>query len=196
MANSYIKILKEANGDITYPQTLASAVHTNNGSDVETEMGKYVTAEEIISTSAITPVVSTAMLQDEAVTTTKVADSAITTEKLDWSTFPCYTKVASFSSTTLVSVQLMDATTIEIPGKYLIIGDMGGHPNGYDYRIINIVINGSRKNSAQCYQNQRYHLSTNGIFNLNTGDTVTVGMYSNGNNFYAIDGTYSIVRVA
>lgn len=72
MANSYIKILKEANGDITYPQTLASAVHTSGGSDVETEMGKYVTAEEIISTSAITPVVSTAMLQDEAVTKAKV----------------------------------------------------------------------------------------------------------------------------
>ena len=72
MADSYIKILKEANGDITYPQTLASAVHTNNGSDVQTEMGKYVTAEEIVSTSAITPVVSTAMLQDEAVTAVKI----------------------------------------------------------------------------------------------------------------------------
>lgn len=53
MADSYIKILKEANGDITYPQTLASAVHTNSGSDIETEMGKYVTAEEIASTAEI-----------------------------------------------------------------------------------------------------------------------------------------------
>lgn len=85
MADSYIKILKEANGDITYPQTLASAVHTNNGSDVETEMGKYVTAEEIASTSALTPPVQTNMIADEAVTTAKIADEAVTADKIDWS---------------------------------------------------------------------------------------------------------------
>lgn len=79
MADSYIKILKEANGDITYPQTLASAVHTNNGSDVETEMGKYVTAEEIASTSALTPPVQTNM----------IADGAVTAAKINWSSFPC-----------------------------------------------------------------------------------------------------------
>lgn len=72
---SYIKTLKEDNGDITYPQTLASAVFIGN-SDVETEMGKYVTAEDIASTSAISPVISTSMIQDEAVTTNKI----------DWST--------------------------------------------------------------------------------------------------------------
>lgn len=82
MADSYIKILKEANGDITYPQTLASAVHTNNGSDVETEMGKYVTAEEIASTSALTPPVQTNMIADGAVTTAKIADESVTAAKL------------------------------------------------------------------------------------------------------------------
>lgn len=33
---SYIKTLKEDNGDITYPQTLASAVITTGGTDIET----------------------------------------------------------------------------------------------------------------------------------------------------------------
>ena len=50
---TYIKTLKEDNGDITYPQTKAGAVLLNNGSDVETEMSKYVTAEEIASTAEI-----------------------------------------------------------------------------------------------------------------------------------------------
>lgn len=68
---SYIKTLKEDNGDITYPQTLASAVFIGN-SDVETELGKYVTAEDIASTSALSPVVSTSMIQDEAITAAKI----------------------------------------------------------------------------------------------------------------------------
>lgn len=72
MADAYVKVLKEDNGDIIYPQTVSTAVFTSGGSDVETEMGKYVTAEEIVSTSAITPVVSTGMLQDEAVTRAKI----------------------------------------------------------------------------------------------------------------------------
>lgn len=75
---SYIKTLKEDNGDITYPQTLASAVFIGN-SDVETEMGKYVTAEDIASTSALTPPVQTNMIADEAVTEAKI-DSALIDE--------------------------------------------------------------------------------------------------------------------
>lgn len=87
MADAYVKVLKEDNGDIIYPQTVSTAVFTSGGSDVETEMGKYVTAEEIVSTSAITPVVSTAMLQDEAVTTTKIDDGAVTKAKVDATTY-------------------------------------------------------------------------------------------------------------
>ena len=52
MAN-YIKTLKEDNGDITYPQTKASAVLLNNNSDLETELANYVTAEEIASTADV-----------------------------------------------------------------------------------------------------------------------------------------------
>lgn len=74
---TYIKTLKEDNGDITYPQTKAGAVLLTNGSDLETEMAKYVTAEDIASTSALTPPVQTNM----------IADGAVTSDKIDWSTF-------------------------------------------------------------------------------------------------------------
>ena len=93
---TYIKTLKEDNGDITYPQTKASAVLLTNNSDLETELTKYVTAEDIASTSALTPPVQTNMIADgavtaakldsNAVTTAKIADDAVTSAKMDWST--------------------------------------------------------------------------------------------------------------
>ncbi len=73
---TYIKTLKEDNGDITYPQTKAGAVLLNNGSDLETELSQYVTAEDIASTSALTPPVQTNM----------IADGAVTSDKIDWTT--------------------------------------------------------------------------------------------------------------
>lgn len=73
---TYIKTLKEDNGDITYPQTKGSAVLLNNGSDLETELSQYVTAEDIASTSAVTPTITTAM----------IVDGAVTSDKIDWST--------------------------------------------------------------------------------------------------------------
>lgn len=72
---TYIKTLKEDNGDITYPQTKAGAVLLNNGSDLETELSQYVTAEDIASTSALTPPVQTNM----------IADGAVSNAKIDWS---------------------------------------------------------------------------------------------------------------
>lgn len=73
---TYIKTLKEDNGDITYPQTKAGAVLLNNGSDLETELSQYVTAEDIASTSALTPPVQTNM----------IADGAVTSDKINWTT--------------------------------------------------------------------------------------------------------------
>ena len=75
---TYIKTLKEDNGDITYPQTKAEAVLLNNGSDLETELSQYVTAEDIASTSAVTPAITTAM----------IADDAVTSSKINWSSMP------------------------------------------------------------------------------------------------------------
>lgn len=89
---TYIKTLKEDNGDITYPQTKAGAVLLNNGSDLETELSQYVTAEDIASTSAITPPVQTNMIADKAVTTAKIANKAVTTDKIDWTKLQKYYK--------------------------------------------------------------------------------------------------------
>ncbi len=50
---TYIKTLKEDNGDITYPQTKAGAVLLDSGTDLETELSQYVTAEDIASTAAV-----------------------------------------------------------------------------------------------------------------------------------------------
>ena len=75
---TYIKTLKEDNGDITYPQTKAGAVLLNNGSDLETELSQYVTAEDIASTSALTPPVQTNM----------IANGAVTSDKIDWKNMP------------------------------------------------------------------------------------------------------------
>lgn len=61
---TYIKTLKEDNGDITYPQTKAEGVLLNNGSDLETELSQFVTAEDIASTSALTPPVQPNMIAD------------------------------------------------------------------------------------------------------------------------------------
>ena len=109
---TYIKTLKEDNGDITYPQTKAGAVLLNNGSDLETELSQYVTAEDIASTSALTPPVQTNMIANgavksdkiasgavtstkiasDAVTTTKIANKSVTTDKIDWTKLQKYYK--------------------------------------------------------------------------------------------------------
>ena len=92
---TYIKTLKEDNGDITYPQTKAGAVLLNNGSDLETELSQYVTAEDIASTSALTPPVQTNMISNGAVTTEKIANKAVTSDKIDWTKLQKYYKACS-----------------------------------------------------------------------------------------------------
>lgn len=88
---TYIKTLKEDNGDITYPQTKAGAVLLDNGSDLETELSQFVTAEDIASTSALTPPVQTNM----------IADGAVTSAKIDWTTFTPTQGTATINSTYL-----------------------------------------------------------------------------------------------
>lgn len=46
-SSSYIKTLKEDNGDITYPQTLASAVFTSGGTDIETAIASKADASTV-----------------------------------------------------------------------------------------------------------------------------------------------------
>ena len=92
---TYIKTLKEDNGDITYPQTKAGAVLLNNGSDLETELSQYVTAEDIASTSALTPPVQTNMIANGAVTSEKIANKSVTSDKIDWTKLQKYYKACS-----------------------------------------------------------------------------------------------------
>lgn len=82
---TYIKDLVEDNGDITRPVTEAGAVLLSGGGDLETELTKYVTAEDIATTSALTPPVQTNMIADGAVATAKVANGAITGAKINFS---------------------------------------------------------------------------------------------------------------
>lgn len=82
---SYIKTLKEDNGDITYPQTLGSAVLLTGGADLETELAGKASAASVAGKIDIGDVQSSDIVSD-AVTTAKIADSAVTSAKIDWST--------------------------------------------------------------------------------------------------------------
>ena len=87
---SNIKTLKEDNGDIVYPQTLTGAVYTSNNTALDTELAKYVTAEDIATTVADFGTVTTGMIADSAITTAKISNDAVTSSKIDWSTVSYY----------------------------------------------------------------------------------------------------------
>lgn len=80
---TYIKTLKEDNGDIVYPQTSTDAIYTSGGETLETRISKYVTAEDIAQSVASFGTVTTGMLDDDAITTAKIDDDAVTTAKID-----------------------------------------------------------------------------------------------------------------
>lgn len=138
---SYIKTLKEDNGDITYPQTLASAVFIGN-SDVETEMGKYVTAEDIATTSALTPPVQTNM----------IADGAVTAAKVDFSTFGVAATVNGPSSTTSksngaawASTDMYSSSVTLAAGTYLVVvtGSSVAFSAGGEQEWFNVTVDGT-----------------------------------------------------
>lgn len=105
---TYIKTLKEDNGDITYPQTKAGAVLLNNGSDLETELSQYVTAEDIASTSALTPPVQTNM----------IANGAVTSDKINWTTMSYVSNVGSSVIDVTQTVVTLCEVTIPEAGVY------------------------------------------------------------------------------
>lgn len=84
---TYIKTLKEDNGDITYPQTTGGAVLLSGGSDLETVLaGKASTSAvngkisigDVQYTDLVSNSVRTAAIQDLNVTTGKIANGAVT----------------------------------------------------------------------------------------------------------------------
>ena len=105
---TYIKTLKEDNGDITYPQTKAGAVLLNNGSDLETELSQYVTAEDIASTSALTPPVQTNM----------IANGAVTSDKINWTTMSHVSSVGGSIIDVSTTVKTLCEVTIPEDGVY------------------------------------------------------------------------------
>ena len=105
---TYIKTLKEDNGDITYPQTKAGAVLLNNGSDLETELSQYVTAEDIASTSALTPPVQTNM----------IANGAVTSNKINWTTMSHVSSVGGSVIDVSTTVKTLCEVTIPETGVY------------------------------------------------------------------------------
>lgn len=128
---TYIKTLKEDNGDITYPQTKAGAVLLNNGSDLETELSQYVTAEDIASTSALTPPVQTNM----------IANGAVTSAKINWSTM---SHVSETSSSTVVDVKqsskMLCAVTIPEDGVYFVSATVDPNLLGTDVGNANVFL--------------------------------------------------------
>ena len=105
---TYIKTLKEDNGDITYPQTKAGAVLLNNGSDLETELSQYVTADDIASTSALTHPVQTNM----------IANGAVTSAKINWTTMSHVSNVGSSVIDVAQTVKTLCEVTIPETGVY------------------------------------------------------------------------------
>lgn len=82
---SYIKTLKEDNGDIIYPQTKGSAVLLDGGSDLESVLATKADASTVNQKITVGDVQSTDIVAN-AVTTAKIADNAVTSAKIDWST--------------------------------------------------------------------------------------------------------------
>ena len=142
---TYIKTLKEDNGEITYPQTNAGAVLLNNGSDLETELSQYVTAEDIASTSALTPPVQTNMIANGAMTTGKIANKAVTSDKIDWTTFdesewPAFTTATKNNNVNSDGWYDQYSYTIPADGAYIANFSQqmtnGGNSNDFQVNLI------------------------------------------------------------
>ena len=197
---TYIKTLKEDNGDITYPQTKAGAVLLNNGSDLETELSQYVTAEDIASTSALTPPVQTNMIANGAVTTGKIANKAVTSDKIDWTTFG--NKWVYMTST--VSIGTSEVTVMSItcstPGTFLVIGTVD--PNFLNINPGNfmcaISVNGGIKQSVYANSSGGWFMggmTVQTVEQLKNGDVVRLVSSTAQNTVQVGRGHMAIIRV-
>ena len=110
---SYIKTLKEDNGDITYPQTKGSAVLLDGGSDLESVLAakadastvnQKITVGDVQSTDIVANAVTAAKLASNSVETAKIADGAVTSGKIDWTTVAPYWKTVFASTSTSVTL--------------------------------------------------------------------------------------------
>lgn len=113
---SYIKTLKEDNGDITYPQTLGSAVLLTGGADLETELAGKASAAAVAGKIDIGDV-QTSDITAGAVTNAKIANSTISQSKIDWTTM-----THTFTATTDNSGFMEVPTNVVTPATGFVLG--------------------------------------------------------------------------
>lgn len=205
---SNIKVLKEANGDITYPQTLASAVIMSGGADLEstvaakadaTAVNGKISVGNVVSTDMTANSVNTAAIADGAVTTNKIGNNSVSSSKIAWNTMEYGFIEYTGGSTTAVSTTQTSAYTIVQGGVYLLLGEWSMHTFGNDYRVCDFTINGTRTAGSQFYpggNGSRYTHSYHAIKSLSAGDTVKAAAWSNTANFYALYGNLCVIRIA
>ena len=104
----------------------------DNGSDLETELSQYVTAEEIGSTAEVTPTITTAM----------IADDAITDEKIDWASFgsaewPIINTNATNANVNTNQFYNQYEYTVPVSGVYMVMFSqrLVNGTNSYDFTI-------------------------------------------------------------
>lgn len=186
---TYIKTLKEDNGDITYPQTKAGAVLLNNGSDLETELSQYVTAEDIASTSALTPPVQTNM----------IADGAVTSDKTDWTTLARAKYVKPAISNVNINYQAdytQGTWTCDEAGLYLayFYQKIQGEYSAHDF-MVKIFKNGNIASYASIPLNWA-GISTMELLPLAVGDVVKFASTGGVNSVPTADGQAFIVKIS
>lgn len=163
---TYIKTLKEDNGDIVYPQTITDAIYTSGGQTLETEISKYVTAEDIASSVTSFGTVTTGM----------IADGAITAAKIDWTTLgiqqvglPSATALTVSSTTPTKILELTANNT----GKFLVVAI--GSTYGSDNTLFRYVLgknNSYDANRMFIIDSGRHCFSITNVYDLTAGDTV------------------------
>ena len=196
---TYIKTLKEDNGDITYPQTKAGAVLLNNGSDLETELSQYVTAEDIASTSALTPPVQTNMIANGAVTTGKIADGAVTSAKIDLSTLARAKFVKPKINNVNINYQAnytQGTWTCDEAGLYLayFYQKIQGSYSAHDF-MVKIFKNNTQASYATIPLDWA-GISTMALLSLVVGDVVKFISTGGTGSVQTADGQASIVRIS
>ena len=178
---TYIKTLKEDNGDITYPQTKAGAVLLNNGSDLETELSQYVTAEDIASTSALTPPVQTNM----------IANGAVTSDKINWTTLSHVSNVGGSVIDVTQTVTTLCEVTIPKTGVYFVSATVDPNLLGTDPNNANVFLalnGGNPITGAQVYFNNPSKewfiggATVSAIVSCNKGDKIQFRGQSGGAN--------------
>ena len=104
---TYIKDLKEDNGDITRPVTEAGAVLLSGGGDLETTLAAKADQTVVNGKIDIGDVQSTDIVSN-AVTTAKIANGAVTTAKIDDEAVTAAKIVGGNAASTLASGALVE----------------------------------------------------------------------------------------